>query len=252
MDLGLKGKKVILTGGSRGLGRAALEHFAKEGADVAFFSRNAEQVAAAKSELEVHGGKVFAEAFDMTDAEGYPKWLEKAAGELGGCDIFIHNVSSSGAGATGDWEVTFQTDIIGAVKALEVLEPHLEKSDDGSVIFMSSTAAFETFVAPQAFNAMKAALITYGSQLSQALGPKGIRVNMVSPGPIKFPGGNWSQIEAGMPEFYEMTKAGFALGDFGGADDVARSVVFLASPASSYTTGAHLVIDGGFTKRVQF
>ena len=77
MDLGLKGKKVILTGCSRGLGRAALEHFAKEGADVAFFSRNAEQVAAAKSELEAHGGKVFAEAFDMTDAAGYPGWLDK-------------------------------------------------------------------------------------------------------------------------------------------------------------------------------
>ena len=252
MDLGLKGKKVILTGGSRGLGRAALEHFAKEGADVAFFSRDADQVKTAKGELEKHGNKVFAESFDMSNMDDYPGWLEKAAKELGGCDIFIHNASSSGAGATGDWDVTFQTDMVGAVKAMEALEPHLEKSDDGSVIFMSSTAAFETFIQPQAFNAIKAALITYGKQLSQALGPKGIRVNMVSPGPIKFPGGNWSQIEKGMPEFYESTKAGFALGDFGEADDVARTVVFLASPASKYTTGTNVVIDGGFTKRVQF
>ncbi|MEM6545912.1 MAG: SDR family oxidoreductase, partial [Pseudomonadota bacterium] len=170
----------------------------------------------------------------------------------GGCDIFVHNASSSGAGASGDWEVTFQTDILGCVKAVEVLEPHLEQSGDGSIIIMSSTAAFETFIQPQAFNALKAALVTYGKQLSQALGPKGIRVNMVSPGPIKFAGGNWSQIEQIMPELYEATKAQFVLGDFGEADDVARSVVFLASPASSYTTGTNIVIDGGFTKRVQF
>ncbi|MEM1404861.1 MAG: SDR family oxidoreductase [Pseudomonadota bacterium] len=252
MDLGLQGKKVILTGGSRGLGRAALQRFAEEGADVAFFSRNAEQVAETVADLSQHGGKVFGEAFDMSDMEGYAAWLSKAAEELGGCDIFIHNASSSGAGAGGDWDVTFQTDVVGCVKAIEALEPSLEQSDDGSVIIMSSTAAFETFIQPQAFNALKAALITYGSQLSQALGPKGIRVNMVSPGPIKFPGGNWSQIEQLMPELYEATKAQFVLGDFGTADDVARSVVFLASPASAYTTGTNLVIDGGYTKRVQF
>ncbi|MEM6302059.1 MAG: SDR family oxidoreductase [Pseudomonadota bacterium] len=252
MDLGLKGKKVILTGGSRGLGRAALERFAEEGADIAFFSRNEEQVKEAVEALSVHGGTVFGESFDMENMADYPSWLERAVATLGGCDIFVHNASSSGAGASGDWEVTFQTDILGCVKAVEVLEPHLEQSGDGSIIIMSSTAAFETFIQPQAFNALKAALVTYGKQLSQALGPKGIRVNMVSPGPIKFAGGNWSQIEQIMPELYEATKAQFVLGDFGEADDVARSVVFLASPASSYTTGTNIVIDGGFTKRVQF
>ena len=117
---------------------------------------------------------------------------------------------------------------------------------------MSSTAAFETFIQPQAFNALKAALLTYGKQLSQAWGPKGIRVNMVSPGPIFFPGGNWSKIKAGMPDFYNATEAQMALGRFGVAEEVAKTVVFLASPASSYTTGTNVVIDGGYTKRVQF
>ena len=251
MDLGLKGKKVILSGGSRGLGRAALELFAGEGADVAFFSRDAGQVADAKTSLEKHGGKVIADSLDMADG-GYLDWLKKAADGLGGCDIFIHNVSSSGAGGTGDWDMTFQYDVKGAVDGCAALEPYLEKSDAASVILMSSTAAVETFIQPAAFNALKAALLTYAKQLSQAWGPKGIRVNAVSPGPIRFDGGNWSKIEAGMPDFYKATEAQMALGRFGNAEEVARTVVFLSSPASSYTTGTNIVIDGGYTKRVQF
>lgn len=253
MDLGLKGKKVILTGGSRGIGRAALEHFAQEGADVAFFSRNAEQVAKAAKELEVHGGKVFAESFEVTeDMDAYGAWLEKAAKELGGCDAFIHNISASGAGATSDWDKCFNTDVKSAVKSVEVLEPHLEASGAGSIVLMVTTAAVEKFFVPQAYNALKASLITYGSQLSQAVGPKGIRVNMVSPGPIAFPGGNWHNIKESKPEFYEATEANMALGRFGTPEDVAKTVVFLSSAASGYTTGTNVVIDGGYTKRVQF
>lgn len=236
MDLGLKGKKVILSGGSRGLGRAALEIFADEGADVAFFSRDAGQVAEAKASLETRGGKVIADSLDMAGG-GYLDWLKKAADELGGVDIFIHNVSSSGAGGTGDWDMTFQYDVKGAVDGCATLQPYLEASEAGSVILMSSTAAVETFIQPAAFNALKAALVTYGKQLSQAWGPKGIRVNMVSPGPIFFPGGNWSKIQAGMPDFYKGTEAQMAMGRFGTAEEVAKTVVFLASPASSYTTG---------------
>jgi len=252
MDLGLKGKKVILTGGSRGLGRAALEHFAKEGADVAFFSRNEKQVKTAENELKAHGGKVFAEAFEVSDMDAYSAWLTKAADELGGCDIFVHNMSSSGAGGSGDWDMTYNLDIKGAVTSIETLTPYLEKSGEGSVIFMSSTAAVETFIRPQAFNALKAALITYGKQLSQSLGPKGIRVNMVSPGPISYPGGNWSKVKEAKPEFYDSQAEIMALGRFGTPDEIAKTVVFLASSASSYTTGTNIIIDGGYTKRVQF
>lgn len=252
MDLGLRGRKVIINGGARGLGLAALKHFVAEGCDVAFFGRDAAKVAAAKGEL-AGGGTVFGEAFDMSaDHQAYRDWLTRAAGELGGCDIFIHNASSSGAGATGDWQKTFDLDIMGAVGGVETLTPDLAKSGSGSVIFMSSTAAVETFVAPQAFNALKAALITYGSQLSQALAAQGIRVNTVSPGPIEYPGGNWEMIKGVMPALYDGTKAGMPMGRLGTPDEVAKAVVFLASPAASYITGAHLVIDGGFTKRVQF
>lgn len=252
MDLGLKGKKVILTGGSRGIGRAALEFFAAEGADVAFFSRNAEQVAEAVASLSRHGGKVIGEAFDMSDLAAYPAWLTSASDRLGGCDIFVPGASASGSGTTGDWDACFNADIKGTVIGCETLEPYLEKSGAGSIVILSSTAGIETFIVPQAFNALKGALLVYAKQLGQALGPKGIRVNAVSPGPIAFPGGNWEAIKGAAPALYEATEAQFALGRWGGPDEVARTIVFLASPASSYTTGTNVVIDGGYTKRVQF
>jgi NAD(P)-dependent dehydrogenase (short-subunit alcohol dehydrogenase family) len=252
MDLGLKGRKVILTGGSRGIGRAALEIFAAEGCDVAFFSRNPDQVAETVDSLSRHGGRVFGEAFDMSDQDAYVAWLEAAAERLGGCDVFVPGASASGSGATGDWDMCYNTDIKGTVRGCETLEPWLEKSDAAAIVILASTAATETFIVPQAFNALKAALITYSGQLAQMVGPKGIRVNCVSPGPIKFPGGNWEAIGAAMPELYQATEASFALGRWGGPEEVAKTIVFLASSASSYTTGTNVVIDGGYTKRVQF
>jgi 3-oxoacyl-[acyl-carrier protein] reductase len=253
MDLGLKGKKVILTGGSRGIGRAAVEMFAAEGADVAFCSRNADQVAETAAAIAPHGGKVFAEAFDMESGhDAYRAWLTKAGEALGGCDIFVPMISTSGAGATGDWHKTLDYDILGAVIGVEVLEPHLAASGEGSIVLMSSTAGLETFLVPQGYNALKGAMLVYAGQLSQALGPKGIRVNCISPGPIKFPGGNWEMIEKAMPGLYAAVNADMAMGRWGGAEEVAKTVVFLASPASSFTTGTNIVIDGGYTKRVQF
>lgn len=253
MDLELKGKKVILTGGSRGIGRAAVELFAAEGADVAFCSRNPDQVAETIASLVRHGNKVFGEAFDMeAGADAYRAWLAKAADALGGCDIFVPMISTSGAGATGDWQKSLDYDVMGAVGGCEALESHLAASGTGSVVILSSTAGVETFLVPQGYNALKGALIVYGKQLSQAWGPKGIRVNCVSPGPIKFPGGNWEAIQGMMPELYDATAAQFALGRWGGPEEVAKTVVFLASSASSYTTGTNVIIDGGYTKRVQF
>ncbi|MFZ5704303.1 MAG: SDR family NAD(P)-dependent oxidoreductase [Pseudomonadota bacterium] len=253
MDLGLKGKKVILTGGSRGIGRATVELFAAEGADVAFCSRNPDQVAETVESLSKHGGKIVGEAFDMESGhDAYRAWLSAAAEKLGGCDIFVPMISTSGAGATGDWEKSLNYDIMGSVIGAEVLEPHLAKSGEGSIVILASTAGLETFIVPQGYNAIKGALIVYAGQLSQALGPKNIRVNTVSPGPIKFKGGNWEFLQGAAPELHDATEKQFALGRWGGPEEVAKTVVFLASPASSYTTGTNVVVDGGFTKRVQF
>ena len=252
MDLGLKGKRVIIGGAARGIGRAVTELLAAEGAHLGIFGRNAEAISAHADALSKRGGKVVAETFTFTEREAYRGLLGTLAERLGGCDIFIHNISSSGAQATGDWEQTFKLDVLGAVDGCETLEPHLGKSGAGAVILMSSTAAVETFLVPQAFNALKGSLITYGKQLSQAWAPKGIRVNMVSPGPVAYPGGNWDGIKAVMPQLYDATLAAIPMGRFGAPDDVARAVAFLASSAASYITGTNLIVDGGYTKRVQF
>lgn len=253
MELGLKGKKVIMNGGTHGIGLETVKLFTAEGADVSFFSRDQARIDAALAAVAGHPGKAHGEAFDMNgDPDGYKAWLSGAAEKMGGCDIFIHTASSSGMGATQDWHKGFEIDIMGAVLGMEALSPALEASGSGSVIFMSSTAAVETFIMPQAFNALKAALITYASQLSQALAPKGIRVNIISPGAIEYPSGNWEMIKGAMPDLYNGTVAQMPMGRLGAPDEVARAIVFLASPASGYTTGAHLVVDGGFTKRVQF
>jgi 3-oxoacyl-[acyl-carrier protein] reductase len=229
MDLGLKGKRAIISGGSRGIGRATAELLAAEGADIAFFSRNAEQVAEAQA------------------------WLTKAADALGGVDIFVHNASAAG-GFGGDdfWYKGLELDVLGAVRGCETLEPYLEKSETPAVVFLSSTAAVETFLVPQAFNAMKAALLTYAKQLSQLWSPKKIRVNSVSPGPVYFQGGNWSTVETHMKPLFDQIQSDIPFGRYGSPDEIARAIVFLASPASSYTTGTNLVVDGGYTKRVQF
>lgn len=252
MDLGLKGLKVILTGGSRGTGRAALEIFAAEGADVGFFSRNPDQIDEAVASLSRHGGKVVGRQGDLRDMDAYPALLTGIAEELGGCDIFIPSASASGSKLAQDWNACFEMDVLGAVRGCEAMEPYLEKSGHGSIVLLASTAATETFFAPQAFNAVKATLLTYAKQLGQALGPKGIRVNTVSPGPVWFEGGNWDDIKKAMPDLYDATLAQMVIGRFGQSEDVAKTIAFVASPASGWTTGTNVVVDGGYTKRVQF
>ena len=141
---------------------------------------------------------------------------------------------------------------MGPVRAVEAVLPTMTAKGEGAIVLIATTSAGEAMGGPQAYNAMKASLITWGKQLALAHGKDGIRVNVVSPGPIEFPGGNWEMIQGAMPDFYNGIKAQMPMGRLGAPDEVARSAVFLASPASGYTTGVNLIIDGGFTKRVQF
>jgi 3-oxoacyl-[acyl-carrier protein] reductase len=251
MELGLRGKKAIITGGSRGIGRAIAELLADEGVDIGFFSRNPDQVKETAAALETKGVKAVASPLDAIDLDAYAAWLTDTADKLGGVDIFVHGASSSGAGAVTDWDMTYKLDRRGAVIGCETLQPYLAKSGEGAIILMSSTAATETFFAPQAFNALKAALVTYGKQLSQAVAAQGVRVNCVSPGPIEFEGGNWLKTREAYPPAYDGTIAQQPFGRLGTPAEVARAVAFLASPAASWITGVNLVVDGGYTKRVQ-
>ena len=250
MDLGLKGKKAIVTGGTRGIGRRVVNRLVEEGCAVAVCARGAEEVATCKAELEQAGATVYAAACDVADRDAYTGFLEDAVKALGGVDIFVPNVSAGG-GMDGEksWYRNFEVDVMGTVRGCDTLLPHM--GEGGSIVFVSTTAAVETFMAPQAYNALKAALITYGQQLAQAVAGQGIRVNIVSPGPVYFEGGAWPYIENAMPEVYKGTLAQQPMGRMGTPEEIASCIAFLASPAASWVTGINMVVDGGFTKRVQ-
>ena len=253
MDLGLRGKKVILTGATRGIGRACADLFASEGADLALCARTADEVDAAVRDLSQRGVRVLGEAVNVRDGEAYKAWLARATEALGGCDVFVAGVSAGGGfDSEKNWVKNFEIDVLHTVRGCEALLPHLEKSGQGSVVIIGSTNAVETFAAPMAYNAMKAALITYGKQLSQFTGKKGVRVNTVSPGPIYFEGGAWEMIKGSQPKFYDWAIKQIPSGRMGSAEEIARVIVFVASPAAALITGANIIADNGFTKRVQF
>lgn len=254
MDLGLKGKKAIVTGGSRGIGHAIAQAFAAEGADVAICARNAEGLQSAADALRANGGNVFTKAVDVADGEAFKAFIGEAAAALGGIDIFVSNTSGMAPGASSEqlWRQMFEVDMLGAVRGVEACLPHLEQSEAGSIVFISTTAALETFFSPPPYGALKAALINYANGLSQSLAPKGIRCNVVSPGPIYFEGGSWAMIKQHMPAVYESTVKATPAGRLGTPEEVARLVAFLASPAASLLTGVNVVADNGYTKRVNF
>jgi 3-oxoacyl-[acyl-carrier protein] reductase len=130
--------------------------------------------------------------------------------------------------------------------------PALEKSDAGAIVAISSIAAVESSGSVRPYNAVKAAVIAYVSNLAGALASRNIRANCVSPGTIYFEGGVWHQRELDAPEIYKGALAGNPMGRMGSAEEVANAVVFLASPAASFVTGTNLIVDGAFTNRVQF
>jgi NAD(P)-dependent dehydrogenase (short-subunit alcohol dehydrogenase family) len=252
MDLGLNGRKALITAATRGIGLAIAQTLADEGADIALCARSEGGLEDARKDLEARGAKVFTKSVDVADGDALKAFVGEAADALGGLDIFVSNASGGGGMGESAWQANFDIDVMGAARGVEAAVPHISQSDAGSIVFISSTAALEFLGVPQPYNAMKAALIAHASDLSQALARQNIRVNTVSPGPVYFEGGNWQMIEQTMPKMYQGALAQCALGRMGTPEEVARAVAFLASPAASLITGANLVADGGFTKRVAY
>jgi NAD(P)-dependent dehydrogenase (short-subunit alcohol dehydrogenase family) len=253
MDLGLSGKKAIITGGSKGIGRAIADTLAAEGCDVAICARNADGVAAAVEALKGKGVKASGRALDVTDRAALVGWVEASAAELGGIDIVVANVSALDMNRNDDaFRHEFEVDLLHTVRTVDAALPHLERSQAGAIVVISSVSGLEFDFTSPAYGTFKAALVHYASRMASELAPKHIRVNTVSPGNIYFEGGIWQQIERNLPDLF---KKAFDLNPWGrmGTDqEVANAAVFLASPASSFTTGGNLVVDGALTRRVQF
>jgi 3-oxoacyl-[acyl-carrier protein] reductase len=253
MDLQLKGKTALITGGSKGIGLEIALTLAAEGCNIGLCARHKNEVEAAAAKVAEKGVKVVGEVVDITDDKSLEAWFAKCADQLGGIDIFVANASAGGADVSENgWRQNFETDVLATWRAVNGLLPYLEKSSAPSIVMISSTAALEKFAGAVPFGAMKAAMLNYAGNLAHDLAPKGIRVNSVSPGPVFIEGGAWDQIKAAMPEVYESVLAAIPIGRMGTAADVATQVALLASPLSGYTTGANIVMDGCYTQRLNY
>jgi 3-oxoacyl-[acyl-carrier protein] reductase len=254
MDLGLTGRRAIVTGASRGIGRSIAEVLAAEGCDLALCARGKDTLEEFAEELRKDGRTVLTEAVDVADEQAIAGYVESAAAELGGLDIVISNVSAGALKGPDQWASSFHADLLAFVRLVEAATPHLENSNAAAIVAVGTTSAFDTLppTSPNSYAALKAAVLQHASGLGHSLAPKGIRVNTVSPGPIDFPGGAWDKLHEARPEFYEGIRARIPVGRLGRAEEVARAVAFLASPAASFCTAVNLVVDGGFVSRVQF
>lgn len=253
MDLGLQGKKAIIVGAARGIGMATAEILAREGCDLAICARSEDGVKDAVASLKRYGTHVVGAAVNVKKEEAYKAWLAQALEQLGGCDVLVP-ISSAGGGIGSEkyWQNAFDVDVMGPVRAVEAVLPGMVERKGGSIVLIATTSAAEAMGGPQPYNAMKGSLVIWGKQLALAHGKDGVRVNVVSPGPVEFEGGNWDMIKGTMEKFYQNTLRQQPSGRLGTPEEIARAIAFLASPAASWCNGSHLTVDGGFTNRTHF
>ena len=252
MDLQLTGCRVLVTGGTRGIGRAVVETFADEGAVVEFCARDAGEIETTEKALAARGAGVRGVQVDVRDGAALVAWVAAAAERLGGIDAVVANVSALAIPDTEEnWYTSFEVDLMHTVRLATAALPHLEASSNGSIVAVSSVSGREADFASGPYGTMKTAIVGYISGLAFQLAGKGVRANVVSPGNTYFEGGVWQQIEQGDPELYATALGLNPTGHMGAPEEMAKAVVFLSSPASSFTTGTNLVVDGGLTRGIQ-
>jgi 3-oxoacyl-[acyl-carrier protein] reductase len=246
MAFDFKRKRVVISGGSRGIGRSIALGFAAAGAEDSLCARGAAALAATSEEIARHGGKAHAAVCDLADGAQLARYIGEAAQALGGIDVLINN--ASGFGVTDDeagWEASVAVDLLATVRASHAALPFILQAQGGCMVNIASIAAFRPSARTPAYAAIKAALIQYTGSQAATLARKGIRVNCVAPGAIEFPGGTWEQRKTENPELYKRIFDSIPFGRLGHPEEVANMVLFLASPLATWITGQTIVVDGG-------
>jgi 3-oxoacyl-[acyl-carrier protein] reductase len=246
MELDVKGKSVVVCGGSRGIGRSIALGFAVGGASVSICARGAEALEATRKELAASGGVVHAQACDLANEAEIERYIAGAAAALGGIDVLVNNAT---AGAVGDeeaaWEESLTVDLLAVVRASRAALPFLEKGRDATIINISSGSGLNPSVRTPAYGAAKGAVIHYTRTQAATLAAKGIRVNCVAPGSIEFSGGSWERRKADDPKLYNAVLASMPAKRLGRPEEVASVVLFLASPLAIWVTAQIVGVNGG-------
>jgi NAD(P)-dependent dehydrogenase (short-subunit alcohol dehydrogenase family) len=251
MDLELTGSRVLVTGGTRGIGRAIVEAFLDEGAVVGFCARDHEEVTATQDALTGRGS-VTGSTVDVGDAEGLAEWVRQTAEAFGGLDVVVANVSALAIpDSEENWQASLNVDLMHTVRLVRAAMPYLEQSEAASILAISSVSGRESDIASGPYGTVKTALVGYIHGLALQLADTGIRANTVSPGNTYFEGGVWASIETGNPELFETAVGLNPTGHMGAPEEVAWPVVFLASRRSSRISGTNLVVDGALTRGIQ-
>lgn len=252
MDLGLKGKVAVVTGASRGIGKGIAMGLAREGCNVVICARGEEALEQAAGEIEGEGVRALALALDITEKGAAETLVERTVEEFGGIDVIVGNVGGNRRKpfeetTDEDWEAILDLNLKSHIRTSRAAIPHLKESDNASICYISSIFGREVGGAGiSIYNATKSALISMGKVMAQELTPDGIRVNIVAPGSIRFPGGSWDRRVREKPEEMKaFVSENLPIGRFGRAHEVADVVTFLASERASLVTGACLNVDGG-------
>jgi 3-oxoacyl-[acyl-carrier protein] reductase len=258
MDLGLGGRRAVVTGGSKGLGKAIAAELLAEGAQVVICSRDEAELEATAAELRKPGGTVFAIRCDVTDAGQVATFISESAAALGGIDILVNNAGAARPGrfetlADADLEGDFEVKVMSQVRCTRAALPLLRQSTAPRVININ--AVYGRYPDPAFFatSVNRASCLGLAKALAMELGPEGILVNSVNIGFVTTP--QWENIhrrrapDTPPEEFFgQLAAAEVPLGRFGRADEVSGIVAFLSSDRASYITGASIDVAGGMGK----